>query len=377
MVRDMKKFGNLYSKSIRLIFFAVIAIVCLIFIYSRYKDYSLTPKISQEMQNAPLKIDTSKMVLKNGKPYRLPSNIKKLVGIYKGIDDGQEIQVRVNPDGTYEKISRGDRVAKTYLDTEGNIHYKEEEKVGLEIGYLIEEGGYVVFHNIDDRIDDHTVLGFNFLADGLYINNYGEVDLLKSVFQEMHKKLIFNNDMSIDQDIMMIDEASMKFKNGSLLFDKEKLVTYSHYWSTSFRDGPTKVYYTPKAELTRSTDIYDVWNKPIEKWGIEEISTAPPTLHDFIQVYGTDIAKLVKKLCRDARGISREPSQTEIENYVSQNGRQSTNEELDFIEREYGVDLEFSYTIEMKQSDSTTFHVIGWSRNSGYKHFGVSDDKLK
>lgn len=94
-------------------------------------------------------------------------------------------------------------------------------------------------------------------------------------------------------------------------------------------------------------------------------------------MYGTDIAKLVKKLCRDARGISREPSQTEIENYVSQNGRQSTNEELDFIEREYGVDLEFSYTIEMKQSDSTTFHVIGWSRNSGYKHFGVSDDKLK
>lgn len=377
MEKVMKKFLNRHPKFIRFVFLIVVVLACLSFAYSRYEDYRLTPRISEEVKNAPLKIDTSSIMLEDNKPYRLPENIGNLVGVYKGSDDGKEIQVRVNPDGTYEKISRGDRVAKTYLDTEGNIHYKEEEKVGLEIGYLIEEGGYVVFHNIDDRIDDHTVLGFNFLADGLYINNYGEVDLLKSVFQEMYKKLIFNNDMSIDQDIMMIDEASMKFKNGSLLFDKEKLVTYSYYWSSSFRDGPTEVHYTPKAELTRSTDIYDVWNKPIEKWGIEEISTAPPTLHDFIQVYGTDIAKLVKKLCRDARGISREPSQTEIENYVSQNGRQSTNEELDFIEREYGVDLEFSYTIEMKQSDSTTFHVIGWSRNSGYKHFGVSDDKLK
>lgn len=347
----------------------VIAIVCLIFIYSRYKDYSLTPKISQEIQNAPLKIDMSKMVLKNGKPYRLPSNIKKLVGIYKGIDDGQEIQVRVNPDGTYEKISRGNKTTETYLDSNEEIRFSEGETVQLEIGYLVKEHAYIHFYRYNDIIDDDTLLGLKLLSDGLYMDSSGNTDLLKSMFQKIRREAIFRNNEVIPQDVLMIDESNASFGAAFLLFDEEKLVSISSYYGASSRGG-WRENYIPKSELIKSTEVYDIWDEPIENWEIEKILSEEVTFADLLQMYGSSIQDTASGLWKIANSTVSNPTDAELEAYINKNSRPLTSEELSYIKNKYGVELDISFAIENK-GYFTTINVFGWSKDNGYEEFGV------
>lgn len=366
----MKKFLNLHPKFIRFVFLLVAVLACLPFAYSRYENYRLTPRISEEVKNAPLKIDTSSVELEDGKSYRLPRNIANLVGVYKGLENGHEVQVRVNPDGTYEIISKGERLTETYLDKNGELRYKQEETVGLEIGILVEEHGYVRFYRYKDTIDDDTLMGLEILSNGLYIDSDGKVDLLKSMFQKLRREAVFRHNEYVPQDVLTIDETNAVFTPIFLLFDKEKLVSYSHYHAHSFRDGPFKTSYTPKSEFTKSKDVYDIWAQPIEKWAIEEVLIEEVTLSDFLQMYGSSIRKTAKGLWQIANNKVTDPTDTELETYIKENGRALTDEELAHIKKKYGVEFDVSFGIENK-GYFTTINVFGWSEDTGFDEFGL------
>lgn len=365
----MKKILNLHPKFIRFVFLLVAVLACLSFAYSRYEDYRLTPRISEEVKKAPLKIDTSSVVLEDGKSYRLPRNIASLVGVYTGLENGHEVQVRVNPDGTYEIISKGERLIETYLDKNGELRYKQEETVGLEIGILVEEHGYVRFYRYKDTIDDDTLMGLEILSNGLYIDSDGKVDLLKSMFQKLRREAVFRHNEYVPQDVLMIDESNATFRRDFLLFDEEKLVNYSRYHGGSNKGG-WRESYIPKSELIKSTDVYDIWAQPIEKWAIEEVLIEEVTLSDFLQMYGSSIRKTAKGLWQIANQTIKEPTDTELEIYIKENGRALTDEELAHIKKKYGVEFDISFGIENK-GYFTTINVFGWSEDTGFDEFGL------
>ncbi|MCK4030528.1 hypothetical protein [Streptococcus iners] len=366
----MKKFLNLHPKFIRFVFLLVAVLTCLSFAYSRYEDYRLTPRISEEVKNAPLKIDTSSIMLEDNKPYRLPENIGDLVGVYKGNDDGKEIQVRVNPDGTYEKISRGNKTTETYLDSNGVIRFSEGETVQLEIGYLVKEHAYIHFYLYsNDILDAGTFLGLKLLSDGLYMDSSGNIDILKSMFQKIRRETIFQNNEVIPQDVLMIDESNATFRRDFLLFDEEKLVNYSRYHGGSNKGG-WRESYIPKYELIKSTEVYDIWAQPIEKWAIEEVLIEEVTLSDFLQMYGSSIRKTAKGLWQIANNKVTDPTDTELETYIKENGRALTDEELAHIKKKYGVEFDVSFGIENK-GYFTTINVFGWSEDTGFDEFGL------
>lgn len=369
MEKVMKKFLNRHPKFIRFVFLIVVVLACLSFAYSRYEDYRLTPRISEEVKNAPLKIDTSSIMLEDNKPYRLPENIGNLVGVYKGSDDGKEIQVRVNPDGTYEKISRGNKTTETYLDSNEEIRFSEGETVQLEIGYLVKEHAYIHFYRYNDIIDDDTLLGLKLLSDGLYMDSSGNTDLLKSMFQKIRREAIFRNNEVIPQDVLMIDESNASFGAAFLLFDEEKLVSISSYYGASSRGG-WRENYIPKSELIKSTEVYDIWDEPIENWEIEKILSEEVTFADLLQMYGSSIQDTASGLWKIANSTVSNPTDAELEAYINKNSRPLTSEELSYIKNKYGVELDISFAIENK-GYFTTINVFGWSKDNGYEEFGV------
>ncbi|HEM3177470.1 hypothetical protein HO913_04050 [Streptococcus suis] len=365
----MKKILNRHPKFIHFVFLLAVVLACLSFAYSRYEDYRLTPRISEEMKNAPLKIDTSSIMLEDNKPYRLPENIGDLVGVYKGNDDGKEIQVRVNPDGTYEKISRGNETTETYLDSNGVIRFSEGETVQLEIGYLVKEHAYIHFYRYNDIIDDDTLLGLKLLSDGLYMDSSGNTDLLKSMFQKIRREAIFRNNEVIPQDVLMIDESNATFGDAFLLFDEEKLVNISSYNGGSY-NGDWRESYIPKSELIKSTEVYDIWDEPIENWEIEKILSEEVTFADLLQIYGSSIQDTASDLWKIANSTVSNPTDAELEAYINKNSRPLTSEELSYIKNKYGVELDISFAIENK-GYFTTINVFGWSKDNGYEEFGV------